>query len=456
MKTLLIIPFLGFCFYGFSGSLFAQKNPEYLIAYNVLQDEKTDDYEVYIMNMDGGEKRNITNNKDVAWTYYAHKTKIFFVSDRDTCKRCYLLYEMDANGENIRKVFDQRLNDSWMSTRNNGREIIVSPRLKDRQEFFILNVATGKIVKKIPLEFAQISDPAFSPNGKQIAFRASREKRTKDSKTFDELYIIDADGENLRPLTNYPKDDKTAKWHSYHAGPPQWNPSGEFITYQSFQNGKSSLFAVTPDGKKNWKLTDHELNEGWHSWSPDGKWMAIEMYNKEETEFGIYLINVATKEVKKLTTKDDFTYQQAPVFVEKIDPRAGDRAELLRLHKQHQTAHLTYDAELFVSSFAENLPQITRGEVSTLSKAENLARIKQYFSSYKFLEWEDIKPPIIKISKDGSMATKVVEKRVRGSYKNDEGEPIEDHTIFAWLEVWEKIDGRWKVTMVASTSRVPK
>lgn len=51
------------------------------------------------------------------------------------------------------------------------------------------------------------------------------------------------------------------------------------------------------------------------------------------------------------------------------------------------------------------------------------------------------------------MATVIVQKRVRGTYKNEKGEEIPDHTVFAWLEVWEKIDGKWKVTTVASTEK---
>ena len=136
-----------------------------------------------------------------------------------------------------------------------------------------------------------------------------------------------------------------------------------------------------------------------------------------------------------------------------IPPIVEDLAELLRLHKEHQTAHLTYDPELFIKSFADKLPQIQSGRIRTGTKEENLARFKKYFSSYKFLEWEDINPPVIKISKDGTLATKIVEKRVRGTYKNDKGVEESDHTIFAWLEVWEKIDGKWKVVTVASTSR---
>lgn len=137
-----------------------------------------------------------------------------------------------------------------------------------------------------------------------------------------------------------------------------------------------------------------------------------------------------------------------------IPPQIADMAELMRLHEQQKTAHLTYDAELFIGMFAENLTQLQRGNAVTRTKAENLARFKSYFSTFKFQEWEDIKPPVIKIAKDGSMATITVQKSVKGTYKNDKGEDESDHTIFAWLEVWEKIDGNWKVTTVASTEKV--
>lgn len=136
-----------------------------------------------------------------------------------------------------------------------------------------------------------------------------------------------------------------------------------------------------------------------------------------------------------------------------IPPRVADTTELMRLHEQQKTAHLTYNAELFVEMFADNVTQLQRGNAVTRSKAENLTRFKTYFSGYKFLEWEDIVPPVIKISKDGTMATIVVQKRVRGTYKNDKGEEESDHTIFAWIEVWEKIKGKWKVVTVASTEK---
>ena len=41
---------------------------EYGIAFNVLVDEANDNYNIFAMNIDGTERRNITNHPDVAWT----------------------------------------------------------------------------------------------------------------------------------------------------------------------------------------------------------------------------------------------------------------------------------------------------------------------------------------------------------------------------------------------------
>lgn len=155
--------------------------------------------------------------------------------------------------------------------------------------------------------------------------------------------------------------------------------------------------------------------------------------------------NSTQKSVERLKQKDN-----SDSSLEK------DRTELLRLHKEHQTAHLTYDAELFVKSFGDKLTQIQRGQVRTNTKQENLERFKNYFANYKFIEWEDINPPVIKISKDGTLATIIVEKSVKGTFKNEKGEEEKDHTIFAWLEVWEKINGKWKIVTIASTARYGK
>ena len=80
------------------------------------------------------------------------------------------------------------------------------------------------------------------------------------------------------------------------------------------RNHDYHLYAITPDGKKNWRLTNNDLNEGWHDWSPDGKWLAIEMFDRDQTQFDIHLMDWEKKTLRRLTD-DTIKYEQAPVFV---------------------------------------------------------------------------------------------------------------------------------------------
>ena len=66
-------------------------DPDYAIAYNIAVKDSAgkSNYEVFVMNMDGSNARNISNNPDVAWTYRAYKKNLYFISDRDTCYRCF-------------------------------------------------------------------------------------------------------------------------------------------------------------------------------------------------------------------------------------------------------------------------------------------------------------------------------------------------------------------------------
>lgn len=291
-----------------------QKN--YAIAYNVAVKDaagKTN-YEVFAMNMDGSGKKNITNHADVAWTYKAYGDKLFFVSDRDTCYRCYFLYEMNVDGSNTRKVSGLQLEDSWMDFRNNGKEVIVSGRVGKaiRLQLFTINTETGQYTQLTSDTAASFSDPAFSPNGKQIAFVYRKNKRDRTQN--EEVYLMNADGTGMRQLTHYPQNDVSRKDFGYKAGATHWNPTQNFITYISQQGGRHNIYAVTPDGKKQWKLTSNDYSEGWHDWSADGKWLVFDAANKEETQYHIMLMNWSTREVKQLTDTT-YKYQQSPVFV---------------------------------------------------------------------------------------------------------------------------------------------
>ncbi len=301
----------------FQHEITAQKK-QYKIVYNVLENREKDNYEIYSMNMDGSDEKNITNTPGVEWVYYAYKDKVYYISDKDTCHRCYFLYEMDAKGNNKRKVSNLQLEDSWMGLNSNGiPTMIVTGRIGKavRQQFFTINILNGNYEQITFDTVSYKSDPILLPGGNMIVCRYRPDKTLKKTVP-DELWLMNCTGEIEHQLTFFPKADTTTKWFEYHAGPPQWSPK-RFVSYLSKQSGKTQIYAISfmPFKKnKSWQITSGSLNSGWHSWSSDGKWLAMDKSTADEKSYDIYLMNYRTKKTIQLT--DDAKFEQAPVIVE--------------------------------------------------------------------------------------------------------------------------------------------
>ncbi len=292
----------------------AEERANFIIAYNVAMDDEQSDYDIWTVDPVTRVHSNITNHPDVAWTYLAIDNKILFLSDRDTCTRCFRLYEMHADGSGVRKVSNLLLRDSWMSARAQGRELIVAPSSTIDTAFHILRRRDGQFIGRVEPPLPYCNDPVFSPGGQQIVFRGGKAK-SKREQDFDEaLYSIRSDGTNLIRLTHELSEDESTPWYAYRAGAPRWHPADNYISYQSFRDGKYSLFGVTPHGNSIGRLTDLPQQEGWHDWSKDGRWLAVEVFDPDQSQFHIGLMDWRTKDWQILTDTA-FRYQQAPVFV---------------------------------------------------------------------------------------------------------------------------------------------
>ncbi len=134
-----------------------------------------------------------------------------------------------------------------------------------------------------------------------------------------------------------------------------------------------------------------------------------------------------------------------------IPPRIAAVKELKQLLQQERAAHFGKDAKLLVSVFADDFINVDAGKITRPSREESMSGFQAYFDRSEFLEWDDISPPIIRVSQDASMAYVIVHKRVRLKAKNVEGETEEATTIFAWMETYEKQNGQWTLTSVTST-----
>lgn len=130
----------------------------------------------------------------------------------------------------------------------------------------------------------------------------------------------------------------------------------------------------------------------------------------------------------------------------------GEREALERVRAGHRVAHLERDPELLVSSFADGFLGIQEGRLTSPSREENLRRFRGYLEGTEILAWDDVEPPIIRLSADATMAWVAVRKRVVVRPAGTaEDSAAGGETTFAWLETWEKRDGEWKLQALAST-----
>lgn len=94
---------------------------------------------------------------------------------------------------------------------------------------------------------------------------------------------------------------------------------------------------------------------------------------------------------------------------------------------------------------------IGKGELRRMSPADGLARFQHYFERAEFTRYEDLVPPIVRISADGTLGWLIAQVRVEGTYRDDDGVRTPLDTTWAWVELYERIGDNWRMTAIAST-----
>ena len=133
----------------------------------------------------------------------------------------------------------------------------------------------------------------------------------------------------------------------------------------------------------------------------------------------------------------------------------ADRRELLRLAAEARAAHLAYDPDALLRHQAEGFVSVSDGQVSTPTAEASRRAFSGYFESVRFEAWDDLAPPLITLSDDGTLATMLIQKRVRLVPKT-RTDQAGSETDWAWLETWRKQDGRWRLQMIVSTNQPPR
>ena len=117
------------------------------------------------------------------------------------------------------------------------------------------------------------ADPQISPDGQQIVYARSFFDIMTD-KSRSNLWTIQVDGSEHRPLTSGNQSDYS----------PRWSPDGKRLIYVSSIDGASQIYMYWLDTRQTARLTNLTHSPQGITWSPDGKWIAFSMFVPSKTK----------------------------------------------------------------------------------------------------------------------------------------------------------------------------
>ncbi|MCX7554908.1 S9 family peptidase [Marinicella sp. S1101] len=153
-----------------------------------------------------------------------------------------------------------------------------------------------------------VSDPQISPNGKQIIY-TRHFKDVMTDKNHSNLWIIDFDGKNNRPLTTGNHSARAAKW----------SHDGKKIVYLSdHADDKTKLYVMWMDSRDSAPLTNSKYPPAQVSWSRDDKHLVF-------TQF----VPKAKKSLVQMPTKPKGAqWNKPPIYIDDMNYRADGRGFL--------------------------------------------------------------------------------------------------------------------------------
>jgi Tol biopolymer transport system component len=227
--------------------------------------ERDGNNEIYVMDPDGSNVRRLTHTPDDEGSphWSPDGKQIVFALNSTTGVDVAGIYVMDGDGSNIRRlahfafVYVER--PDWSP---DGGKIAFTagmqfPGGEWETDIYVMD-ADGSNVRRLTHGPGSGHQSRWSPDGKQIVFDSTRDGNY-------EIYVMDADGSNVRRLTHNDQLDSR----------PAWSPDGQRIVFSSSGYGTSDkpnilpereIYVMDADGGNVKRLTSNNHYDGHPDW----------------------------------------------------------------------------------------------------------------------------------------------------------------------------------------------
>ncbi len=210
-------------------------------------------WEVYIMNADGSNQTRLTNGPHHKYhpVWSPDGKKIAFVLMNGGPD----IYVINADGSNQTQLTYAHEWDTEPAWSPDSSKIIWvrDIGISDGRFVFLVMNADGSNQTQLmfPADFwdpkAHVLMPAWSPDGKKIAFSC-----------FRDIYTMKPDGSGWRQLTS-----QSGQNHD-----PAWSPDSKKIVFSSDRDGNWELYIMDANGRNETRLTQTPVDEQYPAWSP--------------------------------------------------------------------------------------------------------------------------------------------------------------------------------------------
>lgn len=272
--------------------------------------------QIFIMNIDGTNQRMISSGlgRTTCAYFLPGDSLILYASTHHYGKDCppqperskgyvWKLYETfdlfisDLNGQIIRQLTCDYGYDAEATVSPKGDKIVFTSTRTGDPELYTMNL-DGTDLKRITFEKGYDGGAFFSWDGSKIVFRASRPKTEKDLQDYEELvkfgyvrptnleiFVCDADGKNIRQITN----NGAANFA------PFFHPDGKRIIFCSNVNSKDKrnfdLYIINIDGTGLEQVTFNETFDGFPMFTKDGKKLIFcsNRFNTKPNETNVFI-----------------------------------------------------------------------------------------------------------------------------------------------------------------------